>query len=100
VNILSGISHYQELIMNIIGAHAPGAKIILYGSRARNDWSEGSDIDVALDMGKKIDTNVLNAIINDIEESILPINFDIVDLHNVSEAMRQEILKDGIVWQK
>ena len=96
----SKIEEYKNLIVPIIVTHLPKVRIILYGSRAHGDWGGGSDIDIALDLGRKIDSAILSNIIGDIEESILPIKFDIVDFHNVSEEMRQEILKNGIQWQE
>lgn len=91
---------YKQIIMPIIEKYAPDAKIILYGSRARGDFKEGSDIDVALDMGYKINTRVLSDIDGDLEESDLPIKYDIVDFQGVSEKMQQRILKDGVVWKE
>lgn len=91
---------YRNIILPIITKHLPNAKVILYGSRARKDAREGSDIDVALDMGKKIDHTVFNKILSDLEGSRLPINYDIVDLYTVSEHMQKEILKDGIIWKE
>ncbi len=91
---------YKHIILPIIAEHAPNAKVILYGSRARKDAREGSDIDIALDMGKKLDDLVLSKIIGDLEESNLPICYDIIDFQAVSEYMQKEILKDGIVWHK
>lgn len=91
---------YREIIVPIILKHFPNAKIILYGSRARKQDRQGSDIDVAIDIGKKIEGHTMAMIRGDIEESNLPIPFDIVDLHSVSEDMIEAIKKDGIVWQK
>lgn len=96
----SKINDYKNIIVPIVLKYLPKVKIILYGSRARGDWTEGSDIDIALDIGNKIVSEQLVLIINDIEESTLPINFDIVDLYSVSESMREEILKNGIIWHK
>jgi predicted nucleotidyltransferase len=90
---------YKAIIMPIITKHLPNAKIILYGSRARGDFRRGSDIDVALDMGHTIDTLIMSNILGDLEESKLPINFDIVDFWRMSEDMQKEILKDGILWK-
>ena len=90
---------YRKIIEPIIVKHAPEAKIILYGSRARGDFKSGSDIDIALDMGHVIDTRVINNILGDLEESELPIFFDVVDFRKVSEDMQKRILKDGIVWK-
>jgi len=91
---------YKHIILPIIIKHLPDAKVILYGSRARKDAREGSDIDIALDMGKKIDRTIFNKILGDLEESRLPIRYDIVDFHLVSEHMQKEILKDGITWKE
>ena len=90
---------YRKIIEPIIIKYAPEAKIILYGSRARGDFGQGSDIDIALDMGHIIDRRVINNIIGELEESKLPISFDIVDFKKVSEDMQKRILKDGIVWK-
>ncbi len=51
-------------------------------------------------MGEPIKEDILYAIIQDLEESSLPIYFDIVDFHGVSERMQKEIMKDGVLWQK
>ena len=92
--------NYKRILVPIIVKHVPQAKIILYGSRARNDAQEGSDIDIALDMGKKIEGVTMAKIMQDVEDSDLPIKFDIVDFHILSEHMQREILKDGLIWQK
>ena len=91
---------YKKIIMPIIEKYAPDAKIILYGSRARGDFGQGSDIDVALDMGHKIEDRIMSSIFGDLEDSDLPINFDIVDFQAVSEKMQQRIIKDGVVWKE
>jgi predicted nucleotidyltransferase len=103
VGVLIMKSHtdrYKHIILPIILKYLPKAKIILYGSRARKDAREGSDIDIALDNGSKIDDLTMAKLIGDIEDSSLPICFDIVDFNVVSEHMQKEIIKDGIVWHK
>lgn len=91
---------YREIIMPIILKHLPNAKIILYGSRARKQERPGSDIDVAIDMGSKIEDFTMALIRGDLEESNLPIFFDIVDFHAVSEDMKKAITKDGVLWKQ
>jgi uncharacterized protein len=91
---------YKDIIMPILIKHAPSAKVILYGSRARGDFRDGADIDIALDMGKKMDILIISKIVGDLEESNIPIFFDIVDFWAVSESLQKEIVKDGIVWQQ
>lgn len=94
------LEKYKNIIIPIIERHIPLAKIILYGSRARGDFQEGSDIDIALDMGTKIDSLLISNIMWDLEDSDLPILFDIVDFSKMSENMKKNILKDGIIWKK
>jgi predicted nucleotidyltransferase len=91
---------YRSIIIPIIEKHAPNAKIILYGSRARKDFHEGSDIDIALDIGNKIDELIMSKIIGDLEESNLVIPFDVVDFYAVSEDTQKRIIKDGVIWKK
>lgn len=93
------INYYKKIIMPIIEKYLPKAKIILYGSRARGDSQEGSDIDIALDIGHKIERHIIVKIIEDLESSTLPINFDIVDLNNVSKELKEQILKYGKIWK-
>lgn len=90
---------FKTIILNIVEKHMPNAKVILYGSRARQQHKEGSDIDIALDLGQKIDRAQILKVINDLDDSLLPVEFDVVDFNSVSESMQSEILKDGVVWK-
>lgn len=91
---------YKDIIIPIVTHHLPHAKIILYGSRARGDHHEGADIDVALDTGNAIGIRIMSDIMGDLEESRLPIPFDVVDFQAVSDDVKKEIIKDGIVWKE
>jgi predicted nucleotidyltransferase len=88
----------QQILTSIIKKHLPLVKIYLFGSRARGDYTPWSDIDVALDTGKKIDLYELSIIKEEIEESSIPFTVDVVDMHNISEDFRKNILKDGKLW--
>jgi uncharacterized protein len=94
------LEKYKNIIVPIILKHVPEAKIILYGSRARGDAGAGSDIDIALDAGEKIDDSLLGKINWDLEDSDLPVFFDIVDFTKMSDDMKKNIIKDGIIWKK
>jgi predicted nucleotidyltransferase len=93
-------SEYKDILLPIILQHLPDSKVILYGSRARGDFHVGSDIDIAIDNHKKIKGAIIGAIIYDIEESIIPITFDIVDFWSVSDEMSKNILKDAVIWKE
>ncbi len=89
---------YKDLLIKIISKHINNCTIYLFGSRATSSNSGSSDIDIAIDSGKKIDIVILGNIKDEIEESIIPFFVDIVDLKNVSEEMESQILKTGKVW--
>lgn len=68
-------------------------KVILFGSRARGDNSERSDIDLAVSGGNPLDFYC------DVEEEAWTLlMFDVVDLdRTISDELRAEIDRDGVV---
>ncbi len=91
---------YKKIIIDIVHKHIPTCKIYLFGSRARKTNREGADFDIALDDLVKIDHKKILLIMSDLEDSLLPVFVDVVDLHAVSEKMKIQIKKDGIIWSE
>lgn len=92
------VSADKETIIKITTTYLPKATIYLFGSRARQDNSPEADIDIALDIGSTIDPFVLSSIKELIDESTIPFSVDVVDIHTVSQKLKNNILKDGIIW--
>ena len=88
----------KQKLMKIITKYLPKAQIYLFGSRARKDNLPQSDIDITIDNENKIDLLTLSNIKEEIEESTIPFTVDIVDLNNISEDLKKQILKDRIKW--
>src|SRR5258708_2650064 len=88
----------KQKIVAVILALIPGIKIYLFGSRARGNNSERSDIDIALDAGKPLLPRDVDEVKSMFKESNIRYNIDVVDFHQINEAMRNEILKDRIIW--
>jgi uncharacterized protein len=88
----------KHSLIKIILSHLPNATIYLFGSRARQENTATSDIDLALDNGTKIDRFILSIIKESIEESHIPFMVDVVDFNSISADFRDQILKDKIVW--
>lgn len=89
---------YKKLLVSIIHSKLPLCRVYLFGSRARGTHHPGSDIDIALDVGSTIPVAVIGMIQEAIEESQIPFFVDVVDFHAVSHEMREQIRKDGILW--
>lgn len=68
-------------------------KVILFGSRARGDFYERSDIDIAVSGGNTAEFSL------DVDESINTLlMFDVVDLDgHISEELQKEIKRDGVM---
>lgn len=68
-------------------------RVLLFGSRARGDYKERSDIDLAV-TGGKVD---LFAIIVDEETSTL-LKYDVVNLDaSIQEELLESIQKEGVI---
>ena len=89
----------KNKIIAVISALIPEAKIYLFGSRARGTNSEWADIDIALDAGKLLYGPNVYEISCMFKESFIKYNIDIVDLYQVSDLMREQILKDRVIWK-
>jgi predicted nucleotidyltransferase len=74
----------------------PNERIYLFGSRARGDASEYSDVDIAI-KGEKGLVNALADARFVIEESQIPYKVDMVDL-SYAPYLESIIEKEGIVW--
>lgn len=69
------------------------SKVILFGSRARGDYKEKSDIDLAVSGGKIAEFSLA---VDEYTSTLL--KFDIVNLDaSVQKELRQSIAREGIV---
>ncbi len=75
-----------------------GAKAILFGSRARGDARQWSDIDLAIESEKALPPEVFSALREAFEESNILLNVDVVDLRDASVEIRSAVLREGVSW--
>ncbi len=87
---------YVQKLLGIIQAIVPSAKIILYGSRARGDYRESSDIDLALDGGKEIPAYLFVEAQDIVKQLTMTHKVDLVDLADARGTFREAILRDGV----
>jgi predicted nucleotidyltransferase len=89
----------QETMIQLLTVLFPSAKIYLFGSRARGDHTERSDIDIAIDLGKQMDFSEIAQARGVLEGLNLPQKIDVVDMHSIPAAMKGFILNEGILWK-
>lgn len=68
--------------------------IVLFGSYARKTQSKESDIDIAIKTKKEVTSTDMFNITQRLEE-LLKIDVDLVNLDNISDSFRYEILMNG-----
>ncbi len=79
----------KESIINKISAvlarHPQVEKAVLYGSRAKGNYKNGSDIDLTLYGGEDLTLNVLYQIIGELDDLLLPYTIDLSIFSDISD---------------
>src|SRR5438874_12368064 len=87
----------EETMIQLLTVLFPSATIYLFGSRARGDHTERSDIDIAIDLGRQMEFSKVAMARGVLEGLNLLEKIDVVDMHSIPAAMKGFILKDGIL---
>lgn len=74
--------------------------IILFGSRAKGDSYDSSDIDIGILPENGYDRSKLTISREKLDELNIPYKVDLVDISEVSESFKKNVLKYGEVWKK
>ena len=76
----------------------PVDKVILFGSYARGDASDKSDIDLVVESGGKLRNSKIFTLGGDLLMA-LPVRVDVYDIHEIKESspLYESIREDGIV---
>lgn len=77
----------------------PEAKIWVFGSRINGKARRGSDLDLAIELGRPLNHQEALNLAEAFEESDLPYKVDIVDLQSVAGYFKAIIERDRIVWE-
>ncbi|WP_430809722.1 MULTISPECIES: nucleotidyltransferase domain-containing protein [unclassified Carboxylicivirga] len=84
-------------IISVFANYPDIYKAILYGSRAKGNYREGSDIDISL-VGDKLNLNKLLRIETELDDLLLPYNIDISIFDKLdNQELIQHIKRVGII---
>lgn len=70
-----------EKIRSVFARHPEIDQALLYGSRAKGNYKNGSDIDLTLLGGATLSTDVLYRVLRELDDLLLPYSFD-VSIHS------------------
>ncbi len=76
----------EEIIMQINGVFTKYRQIekaVIYGSRAKGNFKNGSDIDLTL-KGAGLNLSVINSLLNELDDLLLPYTFDVSNFKQIS----------------
>jgi predicted nucleotidyltransferase len=90
---------YKDVMIKIVEIYLPEAKIYLFGSMARGDDRWGSDVDIALDAGRRLTLEDLINVKRLLDALPIARKIDLVCVHRVPEEMRHNIEAEGIRWK-
>ena len=95
-----GIYAKSELeILRIIESCASIDEVVIYGSRAKGNYKEGSDIDITLK--GEITKEDFSKLYHELDESYIPYKFDISIYNQLqSEALLEHINRVGKTFYK
>ncbi len=76
------------------------ASVWLFGSCARDEVKQHSDIDIAILPRDELPSSFFAVLAADIEESPIPYDVDLVDLRHADPALVEEVQREGVKWRE
>ncbi len=70
----------------------------IFGSRAHGRSSTGSDLDVGIDPMQELPAGLLSMVREELEESHVPYQVELIDLSRVSKDFAEKVRQEGILW--
>ncbi len=88
----------EDILKNLLIKSLPSdSQIFLFGSRAKNNFSTSSDIDIGI-IASQIDSKVLINLKDRIEESFVPYHIDLIDFTKVSPEFKKKAMENIVRW--
>lgn len=85
-------SVHRRIVLDILHAHLPlGVRAWIFGSRATRRARRYSDLDLAIDAGRRPAADETAILWEAFDESDLPYRVDIVDWHTIGDDFRHLI---------
>ena len=86
-----------DIVLSILDEFPNVKEAIIFGSRAKGNFRNGSDVDIAL-KGENINLEIVSTISYKLnEETILPYKFDVLDYQSINNSkLTEHINRKGI----
>jgi predicted nucleotidyltransferase len=91
------IEDLRRMVLDALGEH--DAAVWLFGSCARGDARQHSDIDIGVLPRGDFPSGFFAKLAADLEESTIPYDVDLVDLRHADPALVDEVRRKGVKWR-
>ena len=86
---------HSQLVLNILRANLPAStKAWVFGSRATGRARRYSDLDLAIDAGRRLTLDEIAGLTEAFSDSDLPYKVDLIDWHDIDDRWRQTIVAE------
>jgi predicted nucleotidyltransferase len=92
------LSELKKIILDTL--NGLDVKVYLFGSWARNEEKQSSDIDIAVEFNThQFPSSKWLELHERIEESTIPYHVDVVNLENANSTLVKNVKKEGVTWK-
>jgi len=92
--------HVIDKLLQVFSSVAQVEEAILYGSRAKGNFRNGSDIDLVL-KGKNLDLQVMNKLSEQLDDLLLPYTLDVSVYKQITDPdLLDHIRRVGVLFYK
>jgi uncharacterized protein len=91
------IEELRRMVLAALGEH--DATVWLFGSCARGEPKQHSDIDIAVLPRDALPLGFFGELEADIEESDIPYDVDLVDLRKADPGLVDAVRREGVKWR-
>jgi predicted nucleotidyltransferase len=91
------IEQLRQKVLDALGEH--DAEVWLFGSCARGEALQHSDIDIAILPRDELPFAFFSDLAEGVEESSIPYNVDIVDMRSAASTLIDEVRREGVKWK-
>jgi predicted nucleotidyltransferase len=93
----AAIEELRRMVLAALGDH--DASVWLFGSCARGEPRQHSDIDIAILARDGLPSAFFAGLADEIGESTIPYDVDLVDLRHADPARVDEVRREGVKWR-
>jgi predicted nucleotidyltransferase len=91
------LEELRQMVLDALGDYQ--AEVWLFGSCARDEVRQHSDVDIGILPRDELPFNFFAELAADIEESPIPYDVDVVDLRRAAPALVEEVRREGVKWR-